>query len=94
MKALKRDSLDFCDTHMTIHFYQVRDSDDLLIAKAPEKGRSCPVTVIQRFLTAGKHTPSDPLLQKVTAGKNHHDYLQGGGGDVLLTLFGTGEANP
>ena len=35
------------------------------------------MTVIQRFLTAGKHTPSDPLLRKVTAGKNHHDYLRG-----------------
>ena len=35
------------------------------------------MTIIQRFLTAGKHTPSDPLLWKVTAGKNHHDYLRG-----------------
>ena len=42
MKALKRDSLEFCDTHMTIHFgkrknYQLRNCDDLLIARAPEK---------------------------------------------------------
>ena len=83
MKTLKRNSLDFCDTHMTIHFgkrknYQLRDCEDLLIARAPEKGHLCPVNVIQRFLTAGKHAPSDPLLRKVTASKNHHhDYLRG-----------------
>ena len=42
MEALKRDSLDFCDTHMTIYFgkrknYQLRDCDGLLIAGAPKK---------------------------------------------------------
>ena len=98
MKTLKRDSLDFCDTHMTIHFgkrknYQLRDCEDLLIARGTRERPPMPserhsAVSYRRQAHAVRPTPSKGHRKQEPPSRLPP------GSNVLLTLPGTGEASP
>ena len=82
MAGLRRESVSFSPTHATIHFekrknYQLRDCEDLVIARCPSALHLCPVAILERFFTLGNHLAKDPLLRKVTVCRKKGSYLRG-----------------
>ena len=82
MSGLRSQDFSFSESHVTVQFlkrknFQLRDCDRLVIARSPEDGDLCPVRVLERFLVAGKHTPADPILRRVTTCRRKQDYLRG-----------------
>ena len=68
MSGLRSQDFSFSESHVTVQFlkrknFQLRDCDQLEIARSPEDGDLCPVRVLERFMVAGKHAPADPILR-------------------------------
>ena len=82
MSGLRSQDFSFSESHITVQFlkrknFQLRDCNQLVIARSPEDGDLCSVRVLERFLVAGKHAPADPILLRVTICRRKPDYLRG-----------------
>ena len=75
LHRLCADDVQFCATHMSICLHsrkndQLRQGDNVLVARCSSPSSVCPVSVVQRFVTAASHKPSQKLFGCLTSARS------------------------